>query len=300
MLAALATLFGVAETGCDQPTSIYHGGKYVLGFGNVSFAVDPAGARVTDVHLVDGNTSNLLTGPSVNATNYGSTFWTSPQSSWGWPPPPEIDTAVYAASATNTSVSFVGPTNAVLGASVSKRFTADPVNSRIVAEYSISTQDAGKMFAPWEITRVFPGGLTFFPTGVGGATAGRGFALPPTQDQAGCTWYQHPGVAPGADQKLLADGSGGWLAHVAGDTVIVKKFADVPADMAAPGEAEIEIFVQGQGAYVEIEQQGAYQAVAPQQPLQWSVTWIVSRLPAAVKPTAGNLELVQFVQGLVR
>jgi hypothetical protein len=156
------------------------------------------------------------------------------------------------------------------------------------------------MFAPWEITRVFPGGLTFFPTGVGGATAGRGFALPPTQDQSGCTWYQHPGGAPGADQKLLADGSGGWLAHVAGDTVIVKKFADVPADMAAPGEAEIEIFVQGQGAYVEIEQQGAYQAVAPQQPLQWPVTWIVSRLPAGMTPTAGNLELVQFVQSLVR
>ncbi|HSS40031.1 MAG TPA: DUF4380 domain-containing protein, partial [Polyangia bacterium] len=162
----------------------------------------------------------------------------------------------------------------------------------------ITTAAAG-MFAAWEITRVGPGGLTFYPTGTDAPRAGGGFALPPTQTAAGCTWYQHPGTAPGADQKLLADGSGGWLAHVAGDVVLVKKFADVPAGMAAPGEAEIEIFVDGRGGYVEVEEQGTYQPVAAGQTLNWPVTWIVRPLPDGIDATAGSADLVAFVQSLV-
>ena len=155
------------------------------------------------------------------------------------------------------------------------------------------------MFAPWEITRVGPGGLTFYPTGADAPRSGGGFALPPTQTAAGCTWYQHPGTAPGANQKLLADGSGGWLAHVAGDVVLVKKFADVPLGMAAPSEAEIEIYVDGQGHYVEVEEQGAYQPVPAGQTLTWPVTWIVRPLPAGIDATAGSADLVAFVQSLV-
>ena len=135
-------------------------------------------------------------------------------------------------------------------------------------------------FAPWEVTRVWPGGLTFYPTGAAHPRAGGGFALPPTRDAAGCTWYQHPGNAPGADQKLLADGAGGWLAHVAGDVVLVKTFTAVSAAQAAPGEAEIEIFVDGQGRYVELEEQGAYQSLPRGQTLAWPVTWIIRKLPA--------------------
>jgi hypothetical protein len=271
---------------------------YVIEAADLTFQVNAAGARITDVHL--RGSRNLLTQSSVNAIDYGSTFWTSPQSRWGWPPPKELDSDAFAASPTpGSGISFVGPTDVALGASVSKRFVADVANARIDAAYAITAQRPNQMFAPWEITRVLPGGLTFYPTGSGAPAAGAGFALPPTKDAAGCTWYQHPGVAPGADQKLLADGSGGWLAHVAGDTVLVKTFADVPAGLAAPGEAEIEIFVQGRGDYVEMEQQGAYQAVAEGDSLTWPVTWIVRRLPEGMAAVAGNPELVAFVQSVV-
>jgi len=277
---------------------IERAGVFALDLGDLYFEVSPMGARITDVHARGG--VNLLSPASVNPTNYGSTFWTSPQSAWGWPPPIPIDTAPYTATVASAGVSFVGAASDALGASVSKRFTADLAHLHVVATYSILAGSADRMFAPWEITRVLPGGLTFYPTGTGAPAAGGGFALPPTQDAAGCTWYQHPGVAPGVDQKLLADGSGGWLAHVAGDTVLVKKFPDVPAGQAAPAEAEIEIFVDGQGAYVEVEEQGAYQQVAAGHGLDWTVTWIVSRLPAGLPAVAGSPELVQFVHGLVR
>jgi hypothetical protein len=293
--AGAACLHGCAAAG--GPPRAAANGDYVLALGTLSFEVAPAGARVVDVRLPDG--VNLLTGPSVDSTNFGATFWTSPQSAWGWPPPASFDTAPYQVSGSESSLTFSGPADGEVGAQIAKRFTAGPAAAQVDVEYRITAVGGDREFAPWEITRVFPGGLTFFPTGAGAPRAGGGFALPPTRQAAGCTWYQHPGVAPGADQKLLADGAGGWLAHVAGDVVLIKKFADVPDGAAAPGEAEIEIFVDGQGRYVEVEEQGAYRPVAEGQTLVWPVTWFVRRLPAGLNATAGSADLVAFVQALV-
>ena len=40
---------------------------------------------------------NLLSEPAADAGNYGSTFWPSPQTAWGWPPLAEIDHGPYRA-----------------------------------------------------------------------------------------------------------------------------------------------------------------------------------------------------------
>jgi len=247
------------------------------------------------VHLTGG--TNLLTGSSVNATNFGSTFWTSPQATWNWPPVPEIDSAAYAPTVTSPSVEFLGPAGATrVAARVAKRFTADLQRQVVNAAYSVQATAAGQSFAPWEITRVFKRGLTFWPTG-SVPRAGGSFQLPPTTTAEGCTWHQAP-TAAGVDQKLLADGTGGWLAHVDGDIVIVKKFPDT--SMPAPNEDEIEIFVSGTADYIEVEQQGAYMPVAQDAPVTWTVNWFVRRLPQGVTATPGNPQLVQFVQSLVQ
>jgi hypothetical protein len=245
---------------------------------------------------------NLLTTQNIDpaGVNFGSTFWPSPQS-WGWPPTssiPQINNGPYAASVASPAVTFVGENAATVGASVTKKFTADLARGNVVVDYTLTATAASKMFAPWEITRVYKRGLTFYPTGTP-PRAGGSFQLPPTMDSAGCTWHQAP-AANGADQKLLANGTGGWLAHVDGDTVIVKKFPDIAANMAAPNEDEIEIFVSGSANYIEVEQQGAYVPVAMGQGLTWSVTWIVRRVPQGVSTTMPNPELVAFVQSLVQ
>jgi hypothetical protein len=82
--------------------------------------------------------------------------------------------------------------------------------------------------------------------------------------------------------------------------VIVKKFADTPASMAAPNEAEIEIYLSKDSPYMEVEQQGAYGAVGTASPLEWTVTWFVRKLPSGVTATAGSQALVDFVNGLVQ
>lgn len=299
-LAVAGAAIGCGDSGggrtIDGP--IGADGHYAVQFADVRWEIVPAGARITDVRLRDG--TNLLTTGAVNPVNFGSTFWTSPQSAWGWPPPADIDTRPYSATVSPTSLSFVGPVAPDLGVAVSKQFTPQLANGHMVVRYTLTAQVDGNAFAPWEVTRVGPGGLTFFPQGSGPPRAGGTFALPPTREAAGCTWYQHPGGPIGADQKLLADGAGGWVAHLAGDVILVKAFDDIAVDQAAPAEAEIEIFVEGHGQYVEVEEQGSYQSVSRDQPREWQVTWIVRRLPAGLGRTLGSAELVAFVNDVVQ
>jgi len=65
------------------------------------------------------------------------------------------------------------PNATSIGATVTKKFTPGLTNQSIVAEYSIQSTVSGKSVAPWEDTRVFPGGLTFYPTGDLAPTGGR-------------------------------------------------------------------------------------------------------------------------------
>jgi hypothetical protein len=293
--------------GCSNKGLVFEQGDlYGLESGALSFAVDPHGARIVDVHLTGA--ANLLTGPAANPTNFGSTFWTSPQSRWGWPPPSAFDTDAYIPSTTDASIAFDGPTATALGVRIRKQFAVDIHRpGRIEADYQIAaaTDSTASSVAPWEISRVPAGGLTFFGTGLSPPTAGGGFALPPTQDSAGCTWLDDgatpiPTAGSRPDQKLLADGAGGWLAHVDGDVVLIKQFPDVPPGMAAPGEGEIEIFVQGAGAYVELEEQGPYQTLTPGQTVTWDVAWTVARLPPGLSASVGNPDLVSFVRQMLQ
>src|SRR5262249_24403360 len=152
---------------------------------------------------------------------YGSTFWTSPQSQWGWPPVPEIDSAPFASMIDGEFVVMRGPVSPALGVSVEKRFSADRARGGVTLEYRLHNRGAGETrLGPWEITRVGPGGLTFFPTGTG--------SFPPSnltvREARGVTWFAYDAALITGDQKLFADGAEGWIAHVDGDVLFVKAF----------------------------------------------------------------------------
>jgi hypothetical protein len=274
--------------------------SYVLEFGNTYFEVNPSmGARVVNVHLKGG--TSLLGGTGDNS---GSTFWPSPQAAWTWPPTAtasitNINDQPYTPSSDATSMTFVGMASSLVGLSVTKKFTADLAREAVVADYTLIGTAAGKSAAPWEITRFPQAGVTFFPTG-STPVAGNSMLLPPTTTGAGCTWLTAPAALPAADEKMNADGTGGWLAHAVDGWVIVKKFADTQASMAATGEAEIEIYLSSAANYMEIEDQGAYGAVAQGAMVTRTVTWFVRQLPTAVTATAGNQQLVDFVNTLVK
>lgn len=273
-----------------QVAPIERGGKFVFEFGGITFEVDAAhGARVTSLRF---GGEELLTGPELEPVNFGSTFWPSPQSVWFWPPPPEFDSAPYEVIGKDESLVLRGPTSAALGLGVTKSFTADAEGGGMIVDYTIENRgSAATEVAPWEITRVFPRGVSFYPTG-SQPYPNVDLPLPVTSERGAVTFLAYDAANVTGHEKLLADGAGGWLAHATGRALLVKVFRDIAREQAAPGEGEIELYLDGQKRYIEVEQQGAYTALAPGESLTWTVRWYLREIPADVPVAAGSAGLV--------
>jgi len=261
--------------------------------GDVRLEVDAArGGRVTALRLGE---RNLLSGAEIDAVNYGSTFWTSPQSAWGWPPDAEIDSAPYAGILDGEAVVLRGPASRALGVSVEKRVEVDRARRAFTLSYRVvSHAPAPVRLAPWEVTRVQPNGLTFFATGAGRYAP----SDLPAQDVDGITWVHHDASVVVGHQKLYADAGEGWLAHVDADALFVKTFDLVPRAAHAPGEAQVEIYASSLHRYVEVEQQGACETLAPGGALAWRVEWRVRRLPPEVAREVGSAALVRLARAV--
>ncbi len=275
------------------------GGIYRWSFGevpsDVSFQVDAAkGARITAFRIGD---DNILTGPDVNPLNFGSTFWTSPQTDWGWPPIVEIDSGPYLPSGDGADIVFQSPAGGTLGIAVAKRFRVDAEKETVQVEYTMENHSSeSRTVAPWEISRVPTGGLTFFPTGAG--------AQPPSnlavREAEGAIWFAYDPAPITDHQKLFAHGAEGWVAHVdvARRMLLIKTFPQIAPGDQAPGESEIELYADPGHTYVEVEQQGAYRPLAPGARTTWTVTWQLRQLPIGIDIMPGNKDLLALVRAL--
>ncbi len=303
---------GAAQTGGNGGTGLVQpverDGKLVLEFGATYFVVDPAvGARIVGFG-VDAD-HNLLTGSDVNATYWGSTFWTSPQNpDLGWPPPANMDTAPYADTVSGASMTLVGQTSDYVGKqiSVTKRFSAGLDDDLVELVYTMKNEGtADASLAGWEVSRVAHGGLAFFPKGDALSTPGGSGTLP-TSEQGGVVWFDTRGTTnpPSASggQKVIADGQEGWLAYVTADGYLfLKSFDDLPTADQAPNEGEVEIYYapETDGGYIELENQGAYGALSSGATKDYAVTWRVRKLPASVTVDVGSSSLLAYVRGLL-
>ena len=204
--------------------------------------------------------------------SFGSTFWTSPQKEWNWPPVPELDKYPYEveidAADKLVITSSVSPR---LGVKVKKQFRTVERDHSLVVDYTIV--NAGKELrkvAPWEITRVPNEGLIFFEAPAEGITPSR---LMPFTFSDGIAWYQTD--TTNENRKINSDGKG-WLAYLNQDLLLIKKFEDLSPTQPAPGEAEIQVYVNRGKTYIELESQGAYTTLEPGGSLTWTVKWMLS------------------------
>jgi hypothetical protein len=274
-------------------------GRYVFRMGEVELEIDPAiGGRITRFSL---SGENILTGPEVVSSGegttpnmWGSTFWTSPQSAWGWPPEVAIDAALHRARVDGGVLELQSEPGSVTGYSVRKRFWTDAVRKVVSIEYTLHNQSAALPAAPWEISRVPKQGFVLF--------AAASPALPqsslPSTFADGVAWVDIS-LAPNVDSKLFQDGSEGWIAYVYRDLAFIKTFEDTNVEDAAPSEAEIEVFVNGLYDYVEIEQQGRYVLPASGAAQTWQVNWRLERVPSGMDARIGSADLVAWIRSLV-
>lgn len=253
--------------------------------GQLGIEIDPRLAgRVTKL-LFRGQ--NLLTTAEANASNWGATYWTSPQSDWGWPPVVEVDSAPYRVIASNARQIVVASLPAKIGERhfiVEKRFAVGPQDDVIDTFYSIeNVGSASFQMANWEISRVPPGGLTFYPTGEAELNGIAPHSAAPIHKEFGTTFYDHEAFQGDKCLKLHADGKGGYLAHLQGDLLLLKAFDDTLPAEQAPGEGECEIFANEDGKYVEIEVQGPYATIQPQGRSTFRVRTFVVPLPPGLQ-----------------
>jgi hypothetical protein len=248
------------------------------------------GARVVEFSLAG---RNVLTTSATHPESFGSTFWPSPQSLWGWPPPPELDSEPYRATANDHSVVFEGAPSRTLGIAVTKYFHLAP-DGVVTVVYTMTNHGRTHLaVAPWEVTRVAHEGVTFFPFASRSEPPGARPA-PDHVTSHGLMWLPHGAPVP-EDQKLYANGSRGWLAHATAHQLFVKVFPTI-SPAVAPGEAEVEVFVNHSPPYVELEQQGAFVSLAPGRPVTWTVEWHLVPLPIGTPLTVAEPTLVHIVE----
>ena len=288
MKKILLPLIAALSLGCisasAQAIQALEDAKYSISVGDVTLVVDAGnGAKILSYKLGDKELLNQGRFPN----SFGSTFWTSPQNEWNWPPVAEYDTKPYAAEIRDGALYLTGEKSERFGYRVRKRFAADPKDGAIVITYTIVNESGEvRQVAPWEISRVPNGGLVFFQAKAV-EPANRMTGLPFTFEKK-AAWYVMD--EDRANRKVNADGRG-WLAVLNEEGLLfIKKFQDLKEGQAAPAEAEIQIYANTGKTFLEIENQGAYTTLQPGASLDWTVRWYLVAHEGAPVPSKALLK----------
>lgn len=259
-------------------------GKYTITNGSLTMTVSKEGGKILSFKYNDAEVISQTKFPN----SFGSTFWTSPQKEWNWPPVPELDRMPYEVK-TEGGLTMTSSVSARLKYQVKKEFAVDEKDGAIVVTYSIvNCSDEVRQVAPWEITRVpNADGLIFFDAPLDGITPA---GLMNFTAQDGAVWFKTD-EAP-QNRKINADGTG-WLAYANNGLLLIKQFEDLKAGAPAPDEAEIQVYLNRGKTYIELESQGAYTTLAPGEQLSWTVRWYLIPVSGETQPSASLVKAVK-------
>ena len=221
--------------------------------------------------------------------SFGSTFWTAPQKEWNWPPVQEFDKQAYTIQKKEDDrLVITSPVSQRLGLSVGKDFQIDKKDGAFVITYSIKNEGKEpRRVAPWEISRVPNADGQIFFEAVDSIWPAD---LMTFEKANGASWYKTDEAQQ--NRKVNADARG-WLAYAADGLLLVKRFQDLKNNEPAPGEAEVQVYVNRGKSYIELESQGAYTLLQPGEQLEWTVRWYL--MPA---DTANKKEMLKKISAL--
>lgn len=275
------------------------GNKYTISQGDTQLVVVAnIGGRISSLKVA--GQEMLFTADLTHTMVWGGTFWSSPQSDWYWPPVAALDSEPYEVSFDNDHIIFTSTVDEMTGYQFVKIYGINQKKKCLTIKYSIYNRaNVEKSVAAWEVTRVPPRGTVFFPQG--DTESSFGIFYPIIVESIGeISWFAYDAKnVLDNHHKLNTDGKEGWLAYANNSHLLVKEFDDVPVELMAAGEGEIELHVNEQKTYMEVNQQSALVTLAPGEHLDWEVLWHTRKLPADMKVVNGNPELVRYVRGVV-
>ncbi len=261
--------------------------NYELKVGKVTMTIDAAnGARIMSLKY---DTLEVLSqNPAPNM--YGSTFWTSPQKEWNWPPVHEHDMGKYSVEQKDGKVIMTSQLSQKIPLRIRKTFAVNEKNNSIDITYTITNEGTtDRSVAPWEVTRVPGEGLISFKAPVDSIWPAGLINFKQVDEEA-----QYEIDAADKQRKINANGepaknSGlSYLRYENKGLQLVKLFPNLKAGEPAPGEDEIQVYVHQDKLYCELEAQGAYTLLHPGESLDWTVSWVLTRVvklkTLAVKP----------------
>ncbi len=264
--------------------------RHSLKCGHVKMEIDAArGGKILSLKYDDREMLSQLRWPEA----FGSTFWTSPQKEWNWPPVKEFDKNPYMVEQDGGKLSMTSEVSERLKCRVGKTFTTDEKDGAIVVTYTITNEGSEpRKVAPWEITRVEnEGGVIFFDAPVEGIWPA---GLMDFKAEYGLAWYQTD--ERNENRKVNADGKG-WLAYCSRGLLLVKRFDDLTPEQPAPDEAEVQVYVNRGKAHIELESQGAYQLLQPKESLSWTVRWYLMPYEGEAVPSEALAKKVRDIVG---
>ena len=289
LVTLLATVVCLTTASAANPVIKNLGeSKYVIETGDLSLTINGAGGgKILSFKYKDTEVISQSTFPE----SFGSTFWTSPQKEWNWPPVQEFDKQPYTVEEKGYSLVMTSNVSARLKYRIRKEFSVDAKSNAFVVTYSIINESGEtRKVAPWEITRVPNEGLIFFDAPADQITPAN---LMPFKSEFGISWYQTDEA--NQNRKINADGKG-WLAYLNNGLLMVKKFQDLNASQPAPEEAEIQVYVNRGKSYIELESQGAYTELKAGESLNWTVKWYLTPYEGAAPSKA----LLKKVKKLIK
>lgn len=283
ILSLLVAAFVGGNTLSAQTITKNEDGKYSLSVGHVTLMVDAQkGGKIVSYRYDD---KEILSQTKI-PNSFGSTFWTSPQSEWNWPPVPEYDTKPFNAEVAGDKLILTGEKSKRFGYRVRKELTTDKKDNAIVITYTIINESGEtRKVAPWEISRVPNGGILFFDAKE--VTPANNMETMPFVYEKKAAWYTLDESRK--NRKINADGKG-WLAFCDNGLLFVKKFPDLKPAEPAPAEAEIQIYVNTGKTFVEIEEQGAYTTLNAGEELSWTVRWYLEPTDLPAEPSKALLK----------
>ena len=289
----LIILFIALNTSAQDVTPQKNGDLYSFQVADMYFEIDQSfGGRISSLKLGD-NEVMFIDRNYAGGIPWGSTLWPAPQSVWGWPPSTTLDSDPYTGIISGNYAIMASEVDGDSNLRFRKTFFASKQDTSVTIIYTLINEGLDtENDAAWEVTRIPSGGISLFPAGEGAVTGGLANYVEKINN---VSWYEYENSDAGQN-KFFSDGSKGWFAHVNDDSILfIKQFKDVPHDSVAPGENEIELWLNGDHAYIELENQSKYESIGPGDSIEYEVKWYLRQIPTDIDISAGSIDLVNYV-----
>ncbi len=290
LLINLVLLSTVSFTVGQKESSDGIGKKYELKSGKIVMTISACGGRIISFKY---GKKEMLT-QSTEHENFGSTLWTSPQSEWGWPPFVVLDSLPYHVIQKDKILKMISQPDPKSGFQFEKTWQLVGAHC-IRIEYQIrNISDKSRGVGAWEVTRVPSGGIAFFPEGKPAKIPES--TLKSDLQQQGINWFIFDRRPIESNEKSFSAAYEGWLAYIHNGLVFMKQFPDISPENYSPQQGEVEIYVNKEKSYIELENHGTYTQLLPGEFLSYVVNWNLLPLPRNIKPEIGNPEISSFVR----